>query len=1577
MISKFNFLSNKRSLAYLTMSYLFVFFMHLSIVNAAEKDSPKILLHLNFESNDWIAHSAGVPDLQVKSSKLVKGKVGKAVQIMKPQDAANIGTLGNIDKAKGTLSFWYKPSFDRGRKANYPLFWSGKSTTKGANSMWLWLWSGRLRFDVRDLKDSYCIVSAKNWKANKWVHIAAVWDCKKGTSLWVNGKKNSELKSTWKAVKNKRLLIGTGEQYFGKLASGGVLDELKIYDQALNKNQIIADFQRKSNFKYKVNTLKSSKKKHISKTKKEALETLFHLDFENNFKANTSSGTAVPTNKNLPKLVKGIVGKGTTLKNGQVMRYLSKGIVNKKHGAISAWIRTPEKNNPANMVIFREDGPNTAGGNSLWFWYHAGRGLRIDPRDPGDNYTVMFKTRTWEKGEWHHVIYCWDSESGTKCYIDGQLACNASGQGGVKTFVPLKWQPRIYEALLLGAHTKNGASPWTGVIDEVKFYNRPLDNREAYKEYAHIGKALVAVEVLDPYLFAGKTEKVNIVLNELASPKAKYDISYVLRDKNNAKIASGKIGQVTVVRDKIKQISLELTLPTKGKYELLLKLSKNGKDTLVKAHVYALLEKEEAGKFAGKLVLVDEVDAVTLKNLPESAPSKIINSPAGKYREAGLNRYDRFALKFNIKEPNRPHVAVITYPDDKIRTMEALLQPLEVNGDYQAQTGVYTGGEYPLSNKMLTQEIVFWPQCKKMSFIFMTVNKDQPAAVKNMKIYRIKGGFKRLTVKPFKGSVPARSIGLYHEDPVIEKCYGITDAENNDMAYMPGFETAVDRMLDYHQSFGTDTIHYPLAWYRGPLYGSLAEPHSISARPHPKGFPKYLLRRLAARGMKLNAWLHLHQIDSLKPYIILDEERVYAGEETPVNMRFDNHLFYRAWHGKDPVLNPIDPHVMKAVKKIVTEIVDRYGNEPNFTGITLNTVHHSMFAFGSLESGYNDINLKRFQKDTGIKIPVNSKDSYRFSKSWKWLMKNAKQEWIDWRCRKIRQYYKEIAAILTAKRKDIKLGIVMMGYPGTNMTCDYLNKNKNLWQGCIEQGINPALYEKDKDIVLRTSMLPADLRWRDRSSQTVLGVQDWRTVNLAPEIVKSIAKTANASVNMHDRYFENAVGRKKPLKNLTANRFVKETGWRVSALNANTYHGIENHIAAMNNMDPFTITKGGYGVGSFGIEKELGYFAQAFRTLPAVKFDDVPALSDPVRVRQKVVDGKNYFYVLNRLPYKVTVTIKLSDSSSITDLVSDKLAGKDTLELSLKPYDLRTFSTAADNLVNNGSSQAPAKLIANLKRKVTTLGKQYKDLRTKGINIKNIKPYLRKAQRCLKTGHYARLYFLLQESWVFSLRLSADKTLQAFLIVPKDYLAKRQKRKISLVAEKAIGIKIDGKFNEAAWSKAKAYDDMDDFMKNKGGLLAKPADCKTSIKMLHDDKNLYLAIHCKDNEASKIVIKPGLRDEPLWGMDDSVEIFLRTPKIGKNGHAQFVVNAGGSRTDLFNGNIYWSTDWKAASRAVKDGWVTEVAIPFHSVCKNSSVKDGWSFNIARTRRNHPKSALIGDNKYEWKSESKFVKIKMK
>ncbi|OGV67320.1 MAG: hypothetical protein A3K19_01990 [Lentisphaerae bacterium RIFOXYB12_FULL_65_16] len=1303
-------------------------------------------------------------------------------------------------------------------------------------------------------------------------------------------------------------------------------------------------------------------------------EPVFILDFEDGFTAAKAAGDPKPTNANLPELVAGVTGKAARFSEGKVLRYLAPGNLSMARGSVSLWVQPPESYlTDAWQYVLSTDVPERAGELPFCLWSVHAHGLRYDVRNrPAmDMCSHLGPSQAWRPGEWHHVVLTWDNTASTSSYADGVLATHNRMSDSRKSFIPIQWNINDAPAFFLGASEVDGRMAWCGPVDEVRFFDRPLTAAEARAEFARVPRFSVRTKLLDPYLYAGAKETCRVAFDNLRDVPVTVHPRYSLDDAAGAQIAAGEIGAVEVKPLERDIVALELTVPQPGTYTVTIAFA--DADGLAPfADSVMGLARKEAMTGTGKRVLVTEVDATAQAPAAESAPSQVLETSAGKYREAGSKRLDRFAMKFTIAEPHAPHVAVLTWPDDKLRTMEVVYQPLECGTDYQGQTGLFAGREYSLSGKLQEHVITFWPLCKENAFIFMTGETGAPAALQGFKVYRLPEGFAASPVQPFSGSVPARSIGMYHEDPVMPMNYGRL-ADGRSMSAFPGFQTVTDRMLDYLQSFGQDTLHYPIAWYSGPLYGSDVEPLG-GGRAHPYNYPQYLAKRMQARGMTFNGWMHLQQLHSLIPFALTDEARVLDGEETVLNMRTDGHLYYRAWHQRDTAYNPIDPRVQAAVKAVVAEIAERFGGEPAFKGVTMNVVEHSMLAFGSIESGYNDVNLRRFQDETGVRIPVDPKDRDRFTKSARWLLDNAKEDWIAWRCRKIHDYYKDLAAVLRAKRPDLTLGVSMYVYPvnygQSPRPVDYLTSQRNALDWYREQGIDSALYRNDPEFVF-IRHTDDRLRWTRGHRGDLMDVEDLRTASMAPEIVAPLRQLDAVALNMHDVYWECDVGHRQPLKG------IKEHGWRVSQLNPNTFQCLERYACGMDALDPRSITKGGFVVGLIGMEPYLARYAQAFRALPAVKFEDIDAATDPVRARQKVVDGKNYFYLQNRLPVPVETTVALKGEGEVTDLVAGAPVTRagDGFRVTLEPYQLYAYRGAnAGPVVTGVEARLPDGFVAGLAANLDEAARKYATLEAAGAPVKDLAPSLKYADQCRSGKRYARLYFLLQESWRGNLeRMTSDPSFPAFLNVPPEYLQSVQAVR-TLRAVKAGGpVQIDARFDEPAWAGAPEFTALSNFLVVRDAILAKPAAEPVSLRLLYDENNLYVGVHCKDSAPAKIVVKKGQRDASVWEDDDAIEIFLRTPALGAKGHGHFGVNAGGSRTDLLTGNLKWDAEWQAAATVVDDGWVAEIAIPFAAL-KGATPASGWTLNLARTQRDLPKSAIVATQQEEWKCEVRFARI---
>lgn len=119
---------------------------------------------------------------------------------------------------------------------------------------------------------------------------------------------------------------------------------------------------------------------------------------------------------------------------------------------------------------------------------------------------------------------------------------------------------------------------------------------------------------------------------------------------------------------------------------------------------------------------------------------------------------------------------------------------------------------------------------------------------------------------------------------------------------------------------------------------------------------------------------------------------------------------------------------------------------------------------------------------------------------------------------------------------------------------------------------------------------------------------------------------------------------------------------------------LRNIVAPLQGGDVQCVFKAG---GNGATDGAVVSFAQAFRALPAVAFDDVGAVpSDGVRLRQKGYGDKSWFYVVNTAA--APVRVKLEVPARTRDLVADErvggLLGASTLELVLKPCELRSYA---------------------------------------------------------------------------------------------------------------------------------------------------------------------------------------------------------------------------------------------------------------------------------------------------------------
>ncbi|HVB38378.1 MAG TPA: DUF5916 domain-containing protein, partial [Vicinamibacterales bacterium] len=161
---------------------------------------------------------------------------------------------------------------------------------------------------------------------------------------------------------------------------------------------------------------------------------------------------------------------------------------------------------------------------------------------------------------------------------------------------------------------------------------------------------------------------------------------------------------------------------------------------------------------------------------------------------------------------------------------------------------------------------------------------------------------------------------------------------------------------------------------------------------------------------------------------------------------------------------------------------------------------------------------------------------------------------------------------------------------------------------------------------------------------------------------------------------------------------------------------------------------------------------------------------------------------------------------------------------------------------------------------------------------------------------------------------------------------------------------VDGVLDDAVWKQAPVVSHFVESEPHEG----RPATETTDVQVAFDARNLYIAAYCHDTDPAGIVLNDVKRDFAPGDQDD-FEVILDTFADRRNGYA-FITNAGGAKSDeQFSNegrdiNTSWDAVWHVRTRRVADGWIVEMAIPFHSLRFNRARNDLWGINFGRRVR---------------------------
>ena len=164
-------------------------------------------------------------------------------------------------------------------------------------------------------------------------------------------------------------------------------------------------------------------------------------------------------------------------------------------------------------------------------------------------------------------------------------------------------------------------------------------------------------------------------------------------------------------------------------------------------------------------------------------------------------------------------------------------------------------------------------------------------------------------------------------------------------------------------------------------------------------------------------------------------------------------------------------------------------------------------------------------------------------------------------------------------------------------------------------------------------------------------------------------------------------------------------------------------------------------------------------------------------------------------------------------------------------------------------------------------------------------------------------------------------------------------------------IHLDGDLSETDWQRVAPARGFRQTEPQQGN----PATFDTEVRILYDDKNLYVGAICYDTTGTPGVRVPDLRRDFNYFQNDLFGISLDPFRDGRNA-VVFQTNPYGGQRDIqvIDGIIYnrdWDAVWDVRTTVTDRGWVVEMAIPWYTLrYPEATEATQWGINFVRNIR---------------------------
>ena len=946
-------------------------------------------------------------------------------------------------------------------------------------------------------------------------------------------------------------------------------------------------------------------------------------DSEPSFKIDFGEGGCRPTRESNIQYVDGIDGIAAYIPTNGVLEYAYKeGSLHGERGTVSLWFKlnwTPWGGKKFRDKSKDDDGnwyadPKMLNKGALSrtlleipgsFLVGGGAFLTFSGR-PGSG-SVMWNRKVFAD-EWHNVAVSWDVEREIVWYIDG-LPFYRKPVGNKK---PMDYGSR---RIRIGCGSPRGLD---GAVDRVRFWPRQLGDREVLAEFSALRPH--HLELLDWTVPAG----------------GKKDVRFRERD-----LKSGALREFTE----------EISAPaTQGCFRVTMKKGTSEQQTF---ELYALGKEVGPVREPASTAVVAEYDCAKAypANIYIDCGSHVVTNGALMYREADGNKTGEGMLyRFRVEKTGIPYRLVVDYPDDAQREYSVAVYPYSFNRFFMLSLdcfGVLSGWDHPITGKMQTKELVFWPDSKDFAvgiLGYRTLKESRPPAVARLRLYEADLAPGAGGLRAADNAAQGRTVGIWEEDPTMDSALAFNQAVNYKQCDLDFWRIKWERVIEYMRYMGINAWVFKSMSYGGDatdMWATLERMFETNySEGRVPGWAELGSAMLDRAGMDFWARLNhkLHANDWIPRLLGIDKEELqFRGADGLLSAGYN-----------DP-FNAFHPKAFAYFKRIIAAYRDKFGVYPHFRGIMLNEAPG--FHFGSIKWGYDDTTVGMFERETGVKVSGKT-----CAERYAYLAKGpGYAKWVEWRCRKIANSMKELVSVL---RDGDGFGQLRLQFV---IHCDFTRTSGELWPDYDPEKL---LREAGIDIAALQAIDGLDVIPSFHPNMTQ---QSRRFLN--DEYIPYDPRTAEAYGHDMPNMFIERHGNLEIFPSMTRGQskdaWKGEFWWpygcnvpgKVDFQNYATPHpdnafALAKMAAAVADYDVQDLLHGFWGIPESGAHSEFRRFYHQLRSIPREKFALLKGwTNDPVAIRV----NENGYYLVNRLWAPVSVSYRVGGKARTVKLDGNEL----------------------------------------------------------------------------------------------------------------------------------------------------------------------------------------------------------------------------------------------------------------------------------------------------------------------------------